>query len=79
MLSGPPHTPRYTKALETLIGLGKKRSRAQAVEVLRSLKDMFAQGVFKGPHNEFALFQATRERVFLIPPPTGALECCDEP
>ncbi|KAF3028342.1 hypothetical protein E8E15_001779 [Penicillium rubens] len=33
-----------TKALETLIGLGKKRSRAQAVEVLRSLKDMFAQG-----------------------------------
>lgn len=33
-----------TKALETLIGLGKKRSRTQAVEVLRSLKDMFAQG-----------------------------------
>lgn len=33
-----------TKSLETLIGLGKKRSRAQAVEVLRSLKDMFAQG-----------------------------------
>ncbi|GFF44130.1 uncharacterized protein C4F10.09c [Aspergillus lentulus] len=33
-----------TKQLENLIGLGKKRSRAQAVEVLRSLKDMFAQG-----------------------------------
>lgn len=33
-----------TKALETLVGLGKKRSRTQAVEVLRSLKDMFAQG-----------------------------------
>lgn len=33
-----------TKSLETLIALGKKRSRAQAVEVLRSLKDMFAQG-----------------------------------
>ncbi|THC96349.1 hypothetical protein EYZ11_004164 [Aspergillus tanneri] len=33
-----------TKSLENLIGLGKKRSRAQAVEVLRSLKDMFAQG-----------------------------------
>ncbi|KAJ6036360.1 hypothetical protein N7540_000639 [Penicillium herquei] len=32
------------KSLETLIGLGRKRSRAQAVEVLRSLKDMFAQG-----------------------------------
>ncbi|BDD54732.1 hypothetical protein MPDQ_003372 [Monascus purpureus] len=33
-----------TKSLEILIGLGKKRSRAQAVEVLRSLKDMFSQG-----------------------------------
>ncbi|EHA17927.1 hypothetical protein CBS115989_654 [Aspergillus niger] len=33
-----------TKALGDLIALGKKRSRAQAVEVLRSLKDMFAQG-----------------------------------
>lgn len=33
-----------TKSLENLVGLGKKRSRAQAVEVLRSLKDMFAQG-----------------------------------
>ncbi|KAL2006151.1 hypothetical protein VTN00DRAFT_9805 [Thermoascus crustaceus] len=32
------------KALENLIGLARKRSRAQAVEVLRSLKDMFAQG-----------------------------------
>ena len=32
------------KSLETLINLGKKRSRAQAVEGLRSLKDMFAQG-----------------------------------
>ncbi|EEQ28772.1 RNA-binding ribosome biosynthesis protein mak21 [Microsporum canis] len=33
-----------TQALENLVGLAKKRSRAQAVEVLRSLKDMFAQG-----------------------------------
>ncbi|OGM47550.1 CCAAT-box-binding transcription factor [Aspergillus bombycis] len=33
-----------TKSLENLIALGKKRSRAQAVEVLRTLKDMFAQG-----------------------------------
>ncbi|KAB8257705.1 CBF/Mak21 family-domain-containing protein [Aspergillus pseudonomiae] len=32
------------KSLENLIALGKKRSRAQAVEVLRTLKDMFAQG-----------------------------------
>lgn len=33
-----------TKSLENLIGLAGKRSRAQAVDVLRSLKDMFAQG-----------------------------------
>ncbi|KAI9371395.1 CBF/Mak21 family-domain-containing protein [Aspergillus egyptiacus] len=33
-----------TKSLENLISLGKKRSRAQAVDVLRSLKDMFSQG-----------------------------------
>ncbi|KAL3480152.1 CBF/Mak21 family-domain-containing protein [Aspergillus californicus] len=32
------------KSLENLVALGKKRSRSQAVEVLRSLKDMFAQG-----------------------------------
>ncbi|PLB37463.1 RNA-binding ribosome biosynthesis protein MAK21 [Aspergillus candidus] len=32
------------KQLENLIALGKKRSRSQAVDVLRSLKDMFAQG-----------------------------------
>lgn len=32
------------KALETLVGLAGKRSRAQAVEVLRALKDLFAQG-----------------------------------
>jgi ribosome biogenesis protein MAK21 len=32
------------KALETLVNLGKKRSRAQAVDVLRALKDLFAQG-----------------------------------
>ncbi|KAI5309382.1 hypothetical protein KEM55_003363 [Ascosphaera atra] len=33
-----------TKSLDSLVGLAKKRSRAQAVEVLRSLKDLFAQG-----------------------------------
>src|SRR6202012_4912753 len=32
------------KALETLIGLARKRSRSQAVDVLRALKDLFAQG-----------------------------------
>lgn len=32
------------KALEQLVGLAKKRSRAQAVEVLRSVKDLLAQG-----------------------------------
>lgn len=32
------------KSMETLINLARKRSRAQAVEVLGSLKDMFAHG-----------------------------------
>ncbi len=32
------------RALDILISLGKKRSRAQAVDVLRALKDLFAQG-----------------------------------
>lgn len=32
------------KALESLIGLASKRSRAQAIDVLRALKDLFAQG-----------------------------------
>jgi ribosome biogenesis protein MAK21 len=32
------------KALDTLVNLGKKRSRAQALDVLRALKDLFAQG-----------------------------------
>ncbi|KAI5294381.1 hypothetical protein KEM52_004144 [Ascosphaera acerosa] len=32
------------KALDNLIGLAKKRSRAQAVDVLKSLKDLFSQG-----------------------------------
>lgn len=31
-------------ALETLISLARKRSRSQAVDVLRALKDLFAQG-----------------------------------
>ncbi|EXJ94489.1 hypothetical protein A1O1_02885 [Capronia coronata CBS 617.96] len=31
-------------ALETLIALARKRSRSQAVDVLRALKDLFAQG-----------------------------------
>ncbi|KAL9115453.1 MAG: hypothetical protein Q9227_000774 [Pyrenula ochraceoflavens] len=32
------------KALESLMALAKKRSRAQAIEVLRALKDLFSQG-----------------------------------
>jgi ribosome biogenesis protein MAK21 len=32
------------KALENLLGLARKRSRGQAVDVLRALKDLFAQG-----------------------------------
>ncbi|KAJ4661853.1 RNA-binding ribosome biosynthesis protein mak21 [Exophiala dermatitidis] len=32
------------RALETLIGVARKRSRSQAIDVLRALKDLFAQG-----------------------------------
>ncbi|KAJ9653518.1 RNA-binding ribosome biosynthesis protein mak21 [Neophaeococcomyces mojaviensis] len=32
------------KALENLVAMAKKRSRSQAVDVLRALKDLFAQG-----------------------------------
>ncbi|KAK2761552.1 hypothetical protein FQN54_001380 [Arachnomyces sp. PD_36] len=45
-----------TKALLNLVGLSKKRSRAQAVEVLRSLKDLFAQGTLLPSHRKLRLF-----------------------
>ncbi|KAN0067643.1 CBF/Mak21 family domain containing protein [Elaphomyces granulatus] len=56
-----------TSALESLVGLARKRSRAQAVEVLRSLKDLFAQGTLlpsgrklKAFVNQSALMTALR-------------------
>ena len=44
------------KALETLINLGKKRSRTQAVDVLRALKDLFAQGSLLPSHRKLHAF-----------------------
>lgn len=44
------------KALETLINLSKKRSRAQAVDVLRALKDLFAQGSLLPTHRKLHTF-----------------------
>ena len=40
VMESPVHN---IKALEALIGLARKRSRAQAVDVLKALKDLFAQ------------------------------------
>ena len=45
-----------TKSLESLVGLGRKRSRAQAVEVLRALKDLFAQGILLPADRKLKLF-----------------------
>ena len=46
------------KALETLIGLAGKRSRSQAVDVLRALKDLFAQGSLLPQSRKLYAFQA---------------------
>ncbi|RMZ84758.1 hypothetical protein DV737_g1014, partial [Chaetothyriales sp. CBS 132003] len=46
------------KALELLIGLSKKRSRAQAVDVLRALKDLLAQGSLLPPDRRLYHFSA---------------------
>ncbi|KAL9623109.1 MAG: hypothetical protein Q9160_002623 [Pyrenula sp. 1 TL-2023] len=44
------------KALETLLGLARKRSRAQALEVLRALKDLVAQGTLLPSDRRLVLF-----------------------
>ena len=46
------------KALETLIGLAKKRSRTQAVEVLGALKDLFGQGSLLPSDRRLRAFRA---------------------
>jgi ribosome biogenesis protein MAK21 len=49
------------RALETLINLGKKRSRAQAVDVLRALKDLFAQGSLLPSDRKLHAFQSNSD------------------
>ncbi|KAL8866302.1 MAG: hypothetical protein Q9174_006382, partial [Haloplaca sp. 1 TL-2023] len=46
------------KALETLVGLARKRSRGQAVEVLGALKDMFGLGSVLPPDRKLRNFAA---------------------
>ena len=46
------------KALETLVGLARKRSRGQAVEVLGALKDMFGLGSILPPDRKLGNFAA---------------------
>jgi len=46
------------KALEALLGLAQKRSRSQAVDVLRALKDLFAQGSMLPSDRKLCTFAA---------------------
>lgn len=46
------------RALDTLIGLAKKRSRAQAIEVLTALKDLFGFGSLLPPARHLRFFNA---------------------
>ncbi|OAP57371.1 hypothetical protein AYL99_08109 [Fonsecaea erecta] len=58
-----------TKALETLIGLARKRSRSQAIDVLRALKDLFAQGSLLPSSRKLFAFQAQPAIPFVISRP----------
>ena len=44
------------KALESLLNLARKRSRGQAIDVLKALKDLLAQGAVLPPHRKLRLF-----------------------
>ena len=44
------------QALENLLGLARKRSRGQAVDVLKALKDLLAQGAVLPPHRKLRSF-----------------------
>lgn len=46
------------KALENLLGLARKRSRAQAVEVLGALKDLFGPGALLPPDRKLRTFSS---------------------
>ncbi len=54
------------KALETLIALARKRSRSQAVDVLRALKDLFAQGSLLPSSRKLYAFQAQPTLIYLF-------------
>ncbi|KIX04299.1 uncharacterized protein Z518_05166 [Rhinocladiella mackenziei CBS 650.93] len=54
------------RALETLIGLARKRSRSQAVDVLRALKDLFAQGSLLPESRKLYAFPAQPALPYLL-------------
>ncbi|KIW64058.1 hypothetical protein PV04_09018 [Phialophora macrospora] len=54
------------KALETLISLASKRSRSQAVDVLRALKDLFAQGSLLPSSRKLYAFQAQPTLIYFF-------------
>lgn len=49
----PLHT---TKTLENLLALARKKSRSQAVQALRAIKDLFAQGMLLPPNRKLKMF-----------------------
>jgi ribosome biogenesis protein MAK21 len=54
------------KALETLIVLASKRSRSQAVDVLRALKDLFAQGSLLPSSRKLYAFHAQPTLIYFF-------------
>jgi ribosome biogenesis protein MAK21 len=54
------------RALETLLGLAWKRSRSQAVDVLRALKDLFAQGSLLPESRKLYAFRAQPTLPYLL-------------
>ncbi len=44
------------KAMESLLSLARKRSRGQAIDVLKALKDLMAQGAVLPPHRKLRSF-----------------------
>ena len=56
-----------TRALESLLGLAKKRSRAQAIEVLTALKDLFGLGFLLPSSRHLRVFASQPDLCSLSP------------
>lgn len=54
------------KAFEQLLGLAQKRSRSQAVDVLRAMKDLFAQGSMLPSNRKLHTFSAQPDLIHAL-------------